>query len=74
MVSYAQVLAAVFLKDNQHYVFVEALPGQYERKLVKLGAENDGKVLITDGIRAGDKVVTEGCLLLQALLESTEKS
>jgi cobalt-zinc-cadmium efflux system membrane fusion protein len=65
---------AVFLKDNQHYVFVEDAPGEYERKLVKLGAENDGKVLVTEGIRAGQRVVTQGCLLLQALLDSAEKS
>ncbi len=60
---------AVFLKDNRHYVFVEDEPGQYERKLVTLGAESDGKILVTEGIAAGQKVVTEGCLLLQALLD-----
>ncbi|MDB6110886.1 MAG: Efflux transporter, family, subunit, partial [Pedosphaera sp.] len=41
---------AVFLKDNHHYVFVENQSGQYERKAVKLGSENAGKVLITDGL------------------------
>jgi membrane fusion protein, heavy metal efflux system len=65
---------AVFLKDNQHYIFVEAAPGQYERKVVKLGTESDGRILVTDGVTAGQKVVTEGCLLLQALLDSSEKS
>jgi cobalt-zinc-cadmium efflux system membrane fusion protein len=65
---------AIFLKDNQHYVFVQASPGNYERKAVKLGSENDGKVLITDGLTAGQKVVTEGCLQLQAMLDSEEKS
>ena len=65
---------AVFLKDNQHYVFVENVPGQYERTIVKLGSENDGKVLIIDGIKPGQKVVVQGCLLLQSLLDSSEKS
>lgn len=63
---------AVFLKDNQHYVFVEAAPGQYERKVVQVGSESDGKVLIIQGIHVGEKVVTEGCLLLQSLIESSD--
>jgi cobalt-zinc-cadmium efflux system membrane fusion protein len=65
---------AVFLKDNQHYIFVEAAPGQYERKVVKLGTESEGRILVTYGVTAGQKVVTEGCLLLQALLDSSDKS
>ena len=65
---------AVFLKDDQHYIFVEAAPGQYERKVVKLGTESDGRILVTDGVTTGQRVVTEGCLLLQALLDSSDKS
>jgi membrane fusion protein, heavy metal efflux system len=65
---------AIFLKDNQHYVFVESKPGQYERKAVRLGSENAGKVLVTDGLTAGQKVVTDGCLLLQALIDSGDRS
>ena len=65
---------AVFLKDNQHYIFIEGAPGQYERKVVKLGTESDGRILVTDGVTTGQKVVTEGCLLLQALLDSSDKS
>ncbi|MDB6017874.1 MAG: Efflux transporter, family, subunit [Pedosphaera sp.] len=65
---------AVFLRDNQHYVFVENQPGQYERRSVKLGSEIAGQVLITDGLAVGQKVVTDGCLLLQALIDSDAKS
>jgi cobalt-zinc-cadmium efflux system membrane fusion protein len=65
---------AVFMKDNQQYLFIEESPGQYERKLVKTGGDNEGKTLILDGIEAGQKVVTEGCLLLEALIESADKS
>jgi cobalt-zinc-cadmium efflux system membrane fusion protein len=65
---------AVFMQNNQYYVFVEQTSGQFQRQLVKIGAEQDGKVPIFDGIAAGQKVVTEGCLLLESLLESTDKS
>lgn len=65
---------AVFMKDNQPYLFIEKSPGQYERRLVKTGSENDGKILILDGVMAGQRVVTDGCLLLEALIESTAKS
>ena len=65
---------AVFMKDNQQYLFIEESPGQYERKLVKTGGDSEGKTLILDGIEAGQKVVTEGCLLLEALIESADKS
>jgi cobalt-zinc-cadmium efflux system membrane fusion protein len=65
---------AVFLKDNQPCLFIEKSPGQYERKPVQTGSENDGKILIVDGVVAGQRVVTEGCLLLESLLESMAKS
>jgi len=67
-------MAAVFMKDNQYCVFIERSPGQYERQLVKLGVEKDGKVQVFEGVSAGQKVVTEGCLLLKVLIESADKS
>ena len=62
------------MKDNQYYLFIETSPGEYQRQMVKLGTEQDGKVQIFEGLNAGQKVVTEGCLLLQALMDSTDKS
>ncbi len=64
---------AVFLNENQHYVFVEESPGNYARHSVKTGWEQDGRIQITDGLNAGQKVVTEGVLLLESILEG-EKS
>jgi cobalt-zinc-cadmium efflux system membrane fusion protein len=65
---------AVFLKNNQFYAFIERTPGQFERRAVKLGPENAGKITVTDGIAAGQRVVTDGCLLLQSLLENGANS
>lgn len=60
---------ALFLRENDYYLFVELSPGQYRRQKVKIGVEKDGKVPVFDGVSAGQKVVSEGVLLLQALLE-----
>lgn len=60
---------AVFSKDNGHYVFIETAAGRFERRAVKLGLESNGRSVVTDGVAAGDRVVTDGCLLLESLLE-----
>jgi cobalt-zinc-cadmium efflux system membrane fusion protein len=60
---------AIFTKGADSYLFVQNAPCQFERRLVKVGLEQDGKIPVLAGVRPGDKVVTEGCLLLQAVLE-----
>jgi cobalt-zinc-cadmium efflux system membrane fusion protein len=60
---------AVFLKGEKHFVFVEEQPGQFARHEVKVGAEQDGHILVLAGVQPGQKVVTDGCLLLQQTLK-----
>jgi len=60
---------ALFMKGDVSYVFVEMSPGVFERKQVRVGIEQDGKIPIFEGVSPGQKVVTEGALLLQALVE-----
>jgi membrane fusion protein, heavy metal efflux system len=60
---------AVFLKDNQPYIFVETAPGQFQRRAVKLGLESNGRSAVVDGVSAGQRVVTGGSLLLKAMIE-----
>ncbi len=60
---------AVFLRDNQHFVFVEVAPGVFERREIKLGLESNGRSVVVEGLMAGQRVVTEGCLLLESLLD-----
>ena len=60
---------AIFIVDNQNYLFVEVAPGQYERRKVSVGVEKDGRVPVTDGVTVGQKVVTEGALLLQSIVD-----
>jgi cobalt-zinc-cadmium efflux system membrane fusion protein len=65
---------AVFLRNNQYYVFLETSDGQYQRKPVQLGTEREGKVSILEGLKQGQRLVTEGCLLLQSLMDNAPKS
>jgi membrane fusion protein, heavy metal efflux system len=60
---------AVFLKGNKHYVFVEEQPGQFARHEVEVGPEQQGQIAIVAGLSAGQRVVTDGCVLLQQLLQ-----
>ena len=47
----------------------ETAPGQFTRRSVKPGVESDSRTAITDGISPGERVVGEGCLLLESILE-----
>jgi len=60
---------AVFLKGQRHYVFLEEKPGEFERKEVRIGSEQDGRVLVVAGVQPGQRVVTDGCILLQQILK-----
>ena len=60
---------ALFMKGDDSFVFLETAPGTFQRKQVKAGIEKDDRIPIYDGVNPGDKVVTEGALLLQGLVE-----
>ncbi|MDR3459607.1 MAG: efflux RND transporter periplasmic adaptor subunit [Verrucomicrobiae bacterium] len=60
---------AVFLKGQKHYVFVQDQPGEFTRREVTIGTEQAGRVLILNGLQAGQQVVTDGCVFLQQIME-----
>jgi cobalt-zinc-cadmium efflux system membrane fusion protein len=62
---------AVFTVENQPYLFVELAPGRFERRRIEIGTESDGRVPVLQGVAAGERVVAEGGLLLQAVLDPT---
>jgi len=64
--------SAIFTMDNQYYLFIETSPGHFKRQIVKVGTEQDGKIPVFDGITAGQKVVTEGALLLQSIVNPAD--
>jgi len=65
---------AVFSKGVKNYVFLEESRGEFSRKEIKAGPAHDGRTLILDGLQLGQRVVTEGCLLLEQLRQSTAGS
>jgi cobalt-zinc-cadmium efflux system membrane fusion protein len=64
--------SAVFTVDNQYYLFIETAPGRFKRQIVKVGTEQDGKIPVFEGLTAGQKVVTEGALLLQSIVNPAD--
>jgi cobalt-zinc-cadmium efflux system membrane fusion protein len=63
---------AVFTIDNKPYLFVEVSPGKFERRQVEIGDEKDGRLPVTSGVAPGQRIVTDGALLLQAVLEPSD--
>jgi membrane fusion protein, heavy metal efflux system len=51
--------------DNQ-IVFVALDGNKFEKRTVKLGLEQSGRVQILDGVKAGEHVVTDGSFLLKS--------
>jgi cobalt-zinc-cadmium efflux system membrane fusion protein len=60
---------AIFTIDQKSYLFVELSPGRFERRQVEIGTEKDGEVPVLAGVGAGQRIVSEGGLLLQAVLD-----
>ncbi len=65
---------ATFLKDGSSFVFVEKAPGQYERIGIIPGEERAGRVVVSQGLTLQQRVVTEGGLALEKMLEDAKKS
>ena len=62
--------AAVLLIDGKQVVFVEEGKGRYVRHAVHAEELGDGRLWVRDGLAAGSRVVVEGGLLLQQLVDS----
>jgi len=62
---------AVFLRGEKHCVMVEDPPGHYARREVALGTQRGDQILVTSGLEAGQRVVTEGAMLLEQLLATS---
>jgi membrane fusion protein, heavy metal efflux system len=56
---------AVQQVEDVHLIFVKLAEGEYEARRVKLGARQGDHVEVTQGIEAGEAVVTEGSFLLK---------
>jgi cobalt-zinc-cadmium efflux system membrane fusion protein len=57
---------AVVHEGSSTFVFLESDPGKYERRHVSIGPIHDQTVVIIDGLKNEDRVVTTGAALLRA--------
>lgn len=55
-----------------HYVFVEEAPGTLKRREVQLGVIGERLAYVKTGVKAGERVVTRGAVLLNAELGQAE--
>ena len=51
---------------DKQIVFVALDGNKFEKRVVKLGLEQSGRVQILDGIKAGESIVTEGGFILKS--------
>ena len=63
---------AVFLKGEKYFVFVEEARGRFSRREVKAGPEHLGRLRILEGLQPGQRVVSDGSLLLEQLFQIPE--
>jgi len=62
--------AAVLIRNGkERIVYVENFDGTFEARPVKTGTTSDGNVVILEGIRTGERIVTQGALLLDTQAE-----
>ncbi len=60
-------LTAVVTVEGKNYVFIQTSTNSFERKQVTLANSDASKLVVLDGINAGDKVIISGAMLLKGL-------
>ena len=55
---------AMFTEDGKSYVFVAKTDQRFERRLIVATPDAEGRLRVTSGLRVGDRVVTDGAMLL----------
>ncbi|MBX3344832.1 MAG: hypothetical protein KF806_05910, partial [Nitrospira sp.] len=62
-------LAAVQQEGGGTVVFVRQPEQRFELRRVRLGEEQDGKVIVLDGLRDGEEVVVKGAFAIKSELD-----
>lgn len=57
--------AVLFDADNLPFVYVQADGNKFAQRQITTGAQQDGKFQILSGLKAGERVVSEGAVFLQ---------
>ena len=66
-------LGALLVEGVKNYVFVERDPGVFEKREVTLASQTRNHAYVWAGLKAGEKVVSVGALLLSAELASSSR-
>lgn len=56
--------SAVFTEDGKSYVFAAITDRRFERRLIVAAPDAEGRLRVTSGLRVGEKIVTDGAMLL----------
>jgi len=64
---------AVVMAEGQSYVFVGESPSVFLRRKIQAGVEERGMTPVLAGLAPGDKVVVDGALYLQQLIQSARQ-
>lgn len=60
---------AMYFQSDKNYLFIDEGQGKYTRRAVKAGDIRDSRTEILQGLREGEKVVVDGALMLQQMLQ-----
>jgi multidrug efflux pump subunit AcrA (membrane-fusion protein) len=64
--------SALQTDGDEQTVFVSLGDGEFEKRIVKLGEEQQGNVQILAGLKPGEKVVTDGSFILKSEMLKSE--
>ncbi|MGO8755273.1 MAG: efflux RND transporter periplasmic adaptor subunit [Gallionellaceae bacterium] len=64
--------SALFTEGLYSFLFVEQAPGVLQRRRVTLGMQDADVTYIKDGLRAGERIVTSGAILLNSELSGND--
>ena len=59
-------IGAVMQEGGKSTVWTERSPGRFQPVEVKTGSRTENRISILSGVRAGDRVVVDGAMLLRA--------
>jgi len=65
---------AVFTEDDKSYLFVATGERSFERRLVLATPDAPGRLRVTRGLRTGDRIVSDGVLLLKSRQEQQQQN
>lgn len=58
--------SALLARRDEMFLFVETAPGRFAQRKVHVGSQTGDHVALLDGVKAGERVVTRGAILLDA--------